>query len=322
MAARLRPRDHRVWLALGRVLSARLDFHRAIPAYEKVLDLKRDHRAALIELIEALVDGGQSDRAAPWVTRALQEYPDDPAVLGWAARAAFDADRLSDALALADRALQRDPQNVSALLTRARSRVALSNWKDALPDAESAAAATPYDAGALQLLGIIEERLGLTQRAAATRLKGNRVQERMRLLGQLAEQIAHSPEDPQFLWRMGQVASELGGHLRASRCFEAALALDPNFQPARDSLMALRASHPELVRSTRPAAGRPGAAVGSLPSSTTSPERSPSRQAWPGLPGTAIVPSRAGRPEDPGAPGSPPVSGSGWPSSIGTTSAR
>jgi hypothetical protein len=143
-------------------------------------------------------------------------------------------------------------------------------------------AAVPYDAGALQLLEVIEAHLGLDRRAAATRRRRVLVQERLRAISQLAEQIAIHPEDPQFLWRMGQVASELGGHQRAGRCFEAALALDPSFQPARDSLAALRAVHPELVRSAGPGAGLPGAAVGSLPPSPSSPRRSPAREAWPG----------------------------------------
>jgi Tfp pilus assembly protein PilF len=48
---------------------------------------------------------------------------------------------------------------------------------------------------------------------------------------------------------MGQTAWEAGSFLLASRCFEAALALDPNFQQARASLAALRAAQPDLARS-------------------------------------------------------------------------
>jgi hypothetical protein len=157
------------------------------------------------------------------------------------------------------------------LLTRARSQVARSNWKEALPVAERAVAVAPYDAATIQLLGIIEDHLGLSERAAATRRQRNQVEERMRSIGELVEQIALHPEDPQLLWRMGQVVWELGGTLRARRCFEAALVLDPNFQPARDSLAALRASRPEIARSTGRSVPNPGAAGRSLPSSARSP---------------------------------------------------
>ena len=41
---------------------------------------------------------------------------------------------------------------------------------------------------------------------------------------------------------MGQAAAEGGSFLLARRCFEAALALDPNYQPAREGLAALPAA--------------------------------------------------------------------------------
>ena len=72
-------------------------------------------------------------------------------------------------------------------------------------------------------------------------------------MNQLNNEIARHPDDPKLLWKMGQTALEGGSFLLASRCFEAALALDPNFEPARASLAALRAAQPDLAR----APGRP-----------------------------------------------------------------
>jgi tetratricopeptide (TPR) repeat protein len=255
-AAHLRPRDARVWLALGRVLKDQLEYHRAIRAYAKVLELSAGHRAARSELIECLVDNGQPDQASPWIAGALADQPQDPVVLGLAARAAFETGRKDDAIRLADHALAHDPENVAALLARARVRVAGARWREALPDAERAVAIAPYEPSALQLLAIIEDGLGESSRAAETRQKRKHVEEALRSINDLAAQISQHPEEPEYHWKMGKIAWEMGGIRLASRCFEEAIALDPSFQPARESLAQLRTAVEKGERSNRWAAGR------------------------------------------------------------------
>ena len=181
--------------------------------------------------------------------RRIQKYPDDPAVLGLAARAAYWANRLDEALSLANQALNRDARNLQALLARAQSRVARGQLEQALPDAERAAECEPNDMDAAQFVVENRDSAGVKPAAqAATLANRDRAQERARLMNHLAQEIASHPEDPKLLWSMGQVAWESGMALLASRCFMAALALDPNFQPASESLAKLRAARPELVR--------------------------------------------------------------------------
>ncbi len=248
LAARLRPREFGVWRLLGRTLSDHNDPAGASDAYRKALDLKPDDREMMIELIGLLIRTGQSDLARPWINKAIEKFPDDPSILGLASRGAFDEGRIDEAATLADRALRRDPENPDALLGRARCRAARSQWKEALPDVEHADARSPNDLATLQLLWLVETRLGFTDRAARTLVKRKQVQERARLMDELTEELKLHPDDPVAVWKMGQVASEAGSALFARRCFEAALALDPNDQAARESLAALMASHPELTR--------------------------------------------------------------------------
>jgi len=251
MATRLRPGVFRVWFTMAKVLVDLDDRPRAIRAYEKALGLKPHDRESLVGLIGCLMANHQPELAEPWVADALERYPDDAVVLGLAAQRAYDVHLLDESLTLANRALARDPQNVSALVARARVHVVRTHWQEALPDAERAVAAEPNDRGALQLLLQIETWLGLTEHAAATRVKLNITQERIELMDRLAEEIRHAPEDPKLPWKMGQTALEAGSFLLAGRCFEAALALDPNFQPARESLAALRASQSDPSRRSR-----------------------------------------------------------------------
>src|SRR5262249_34126550 len=126
---------------------------------------------------------------------------------------------------------------------------------------ERAVALSPNDVAMLQLLRIIQVRLGLTERAVATLASLNRARERVESMNELMEEIAVRPDDPDLAFRLGQLAQESGMTQLASSCFEAALALDPRFQPARENLVAIRRAHPELVRDSQrqslvPVAGR------------------------------------------------------------------
>jgi tetratricopeptide (TPR) repeat protein len=257
-AARLRPREFGVWRILGHALNDNNDPAGAERAYQKALELRPGDREVLTALIALLVKGGRSEPAAPWIGRALRDHPDDPRILVLAARAALETHRIDEAIALTDRALQRDPRDPDALLVGARCRVARAEWKEALPVAERAVAAAPNDPDTLQWLWVIETRLGLADRAAATQSRRDQAQKRTRLMADLNAELEAHPDDPDIRWKMGQVACEAGSFLYASRCFEASLALDPNFEPARQGLAALKAAHPELARNPIPPAQRRG----------------------------------------------------------------
>jgi tetratricopeptide (TPR) repeat protein len=250
-AARLRPREFGIRLKMGKVLHDLGDLPRAIQAYEAALALDPGDRAALRGLIKCLLVSDQSEEAEGWLCRALARYPDDSMLLGYAARAALDANRLDEAIARADQALAHDPANIHALVARARVRVARARWQDALRDAELAVAAEPSDPSSLQLLLKIETRLGLTARAAATRARGARLRELVKSMDALGTQIALHPDDPTLVWKLGECARESESYLLASRCFVAALALDPNFQPARDSLAQMLEARPDLSVASR-----------------------------------------------------------------------
>jgi hypothetical protein len=76
---------------------------------------------------------------------------------------------------------------------------------------------------------------------------------------QITREIALRPDDPEPRYRMGRLAAEGGADLLAGRCFEAALALDPGYQPARDGLLALQIAQ----RTTPPKPGHAGRKRGS-----------------------------------------------------------
>ena len=241
-AARLDPRDANIWLTMGKVYHDLGEPGDAAHAFEEALKRDPKDREALFKLITELLNINRPDEATPWLTEALRRFPDDPTLVGLAARHARDTGRKDEALALATRALGVDPDNLNALLVRARARVTSGHPEQALGDLEHAVAVHPSDLGAMQLLAQVEAQLGLTERSRATIERSRRASERMVLMAQLTQQIARRPDDADLRWRMGQAAVEGGSFLLASQCFKAALALDPNYQPARESLTALPAS--------------------------------------------------------------------------------
>lgn len=266
-ATRLRPREQRVWLALGNVLMDLSEPLKAVSAYERVLELNPKHRAALVGIVRGWLLGNAPAQADPWVAAAIREFPDDPVILGLAARQAIAEGHTDEALVRAERALARDPENADALVARVRALIAGSNWDQALPSAERAVAAVPSDLDTIQLLHLVETRLGLTERAAATLDRRNRVLAQTQTMERLQREIELHPDNAELRAGLGKAALESGATLLASRCFEAALALDPSCESARENLAAIRAQQKGAAPSPRPTrdpasgpAGIPGGA--------------------------------------------------------------
>jgi tetratricopeptide (TPR) repeat protein len=253
-AARLDPRDAKVWLIMGKVYHELGEPGDAAQAFEEALKRAPNDREALFGLITDLLDSSRPEEASPWLIKALRRFPDEPILLGLAARQARDTGRIDEALALAERALRGDPDNLDALLVRARSYMTSGRSEQALGDLELAVAAHPNDPRALQLLGQTEEQLGLTERSRATIERRRQAMARAELMAKLTQEIAVHPDDPELRWRMGRAAAEGGSFRLASQCYKSALALDPKYQPAREELAALPADfRDEPSDSHRPA---------------------------------------------------------------------
>jgi cytochrome c-type biogenesis protein CcmH/NrfG len=141
-----------------------------------------------------------------------------------------------------DHCLALDPDHIEALMLRARSRRAAGQLEAALADAERAVALAPQDPAALSLLALIEDRLGLKERAVATSTRHQVLKEQLARMHELEEQVQQRPADPEPRWRLGDVAAEAGLTDFAARHYQAALSLDPTCQPALRGLADL--GHP------------------------------------------------------------------------------
>jgi tetratricopeptide (TPR) repeat protein len=161
-------------------------------------------------------------------------------VLALAARQASDLGRLDEAVELANRALTGDPHNIDARLVRARIHFRSRRMKLAIADLEAAVGVKPDDVGALQLLAQAQKTMGQTREAAASQKRADQLRDRRILMDQLSKAIEARPDDPEPRWRMGQAAMEAEMYVLADQSFQAALDLDPSYQPARTALERLR----------------------------------------------------------------------------------
>ncbi len=243
MAARLEPGDFRPWYALGKVFHDTGELDRSAGAYSEALRRNppaAESREARIGRARAQLDSNHPEEAVEDLIALRRETPDDPMVLAMAASQARERGRPEEALELANRALAADPASCEALMVRARVRIRARETQRAIDDLEAALRAKPDDRAALQLLSQCQMSLGLMREAKTTMERADRARKRIELMDRLSKTIDERPEDPEPRWRLGQAAMDGQMYVLAYQCFQAALYLDPNYKPARQSLEALR----------------------------------------------------------------------------------
>ncbi len=242
-AGRLEPGDFRPWYALGKVYHDLGELEESVRSYTEALRRNppaAEARESRIGRVRARLDAKHPDEAAEDLAELRRQTPEDPTVLGLAARQARDLGRQDEALGLAERALAADPANFDALMVRGRIRILKRQIRPAIEDLEKALAARPNDRAALQLLAQTQQSAGLTREAKATRERAEQARQRTELMDRLTKVIDQHPEDPEPRWRMGQAAMEGEMYVLAYQCFQAALDLDPSYRPAREGLEVLR----------------------------------------------------------------------------------
>lgn len=242
-AVRLEPDDFRPWFATGEmVLKFHLPPSDAVRAYKQALRLSPEHVESRTGLIDALLSMGSTAEATPLLEAAIREQPDDPRILGLAARHAHLLGRPEEMDRFAEQTLHHDPNNVEARVLRAQYLYRAGRLSEALSQAEEAVKVAADDVSALNLLAQIEGSLGMKDRSVATALRRREAQKRAERIGKLMDEMKQRPEDPEPRWRMGQVAAEGGLVSLAVGSYRAALALDPRCKPALDGLAILKPS--------------------------------------------------------------------------------
>lgn len=242
-AASLDPLDFRPWLAKGKASLDLGDFGAAADAFthalERAIPPDEVDRARL-GLARALLMGHDYERAGIVLDPLLSAGGSSPELLALAARQRQAMGRNDEALTLATRALATSPDDVDALLVRARVQSSSAQLERALEDLERAEAANANIPAVLALRAQVEARLGHHDRAVSTQDRLKALNDRLALMDDLTDQIAERPDDPEPRWKMGRAALEGDMRTLAYQCFQAALDLDPAFDPALRDMARIR----------------------------------------------------------------------------------
>jgi cytochrome c-type biogenesis protein CcmH/NrfG len=251
VAARLDPADFRPWYAMGESVHLRLRrYDDAAAAFREALNRAPDHLESRLGLVDALIKAHHEEETEPLLQGLLSDRPDDPKVLFLAAQLALEQGRDLDASRYLERTLALETDRVDTHLIQARLQFRRGLAREALSEAQRACLSDPDDLGALNLLSSIQMSLGLKEQSAETVARRRKVEDRRALMEKLILTIQESPDDPEPRWRLGRIAREAGMKPLAVQSYQAALALAPDCEQARQGLLDL--GHPVAGVSAQP----------------------------------------------------------------------
>jgi tetratricopeptide (TPR) repeat protein len=238
------PRPHRL---MGTIYKDFVRLPQAVDHYETVLRLIADDPRLTqlvpnvpqvrIELATCLADLGKFDKAL----EVLSTSQPTAEVLSVRAECHFAEGHLDQAQQDVRLALEEAPNYLPALLLSADVALDQEQVQEALDFAERAVTAYPKDSSARQRRGLVYQRLGRTEEAAAELRQMESLRELRLRFTDLHTRAGANPGDADVRYELGQVAHELALDDLALEWFNAALSIDPNHQDARRALAELLA---------------------------------------------------------------------------------
>jgi tetratricopeptide (TPR) repeat protein len=223
------PDDPVTHQALGRALATRGETAAAIEEYRRSVELAPESAELTADLALLLLRSGAADEAAALYRRAVERRPADAAARLGLARALRAAGRAAEALPELDAVLAADPAADAARVERAMTLAALGRREEAAAEAARLADERPPSAPPERLqLGVLLAVLGDAARAAG------------QLAPLAADETAPAAVRGESHFHLAILALAAGQRERAIEHLEAALALAPDFAPARQALERLR----------------------------------------------------------------------------------
>jgi Flp pilus assembly protein TadD len=207
----------------------------------------------------ALMGSGDVERAIPLLERAASRAPTNAEILADLGTAYSSAGRLEEAARRLARAVELDPSQTATVRSLGAVLVDLGRAREAVPLLEQVVSREPDGRFGQALLSLGYAEVGRDEDAvnAAVRatnqssdayvlmlagqamLRVNRVSAAEEFLKQAA---LAAPNDPQVLTTLGMAEAALGKRDDAVRSFRRALALAPNYVPAKQELERLTGS--------------------------------------------------------------------------------
>jgi Flp pilus assembly protein TadD len=180
---------------------------------------------------DLLLSKDNSAAAVPYFQKALEAQPDSPLAASELGVAMVDAQKLPEAREQFKRALELDPKYADARYNLASVEATSGQWEAAANDFKQVLTQRPDNAKARQHLGEVLFLWGddLAQ-------SGNQEQAVLHY----RESLVYRPDDAELHTSLGAALARLGQVNEAQSEFEAAVRIDPNFEPAKQALAAIQ----------------------------------------------------------------------------------
>jgi Flp pilus assembly protein TadD len=178
-----------------------------------------------------MMDQGKPAEAVPYFELASQSQPSSALAANELGVALMNQSRLPEAWKVFQRAVDLDPAYTDARFNLASAEAAGGDWPAAAKDFRQVVAEAPQNEKASQHLGEVLYLWGDDFARA-----GNFGQAAQRY----QEALVYRPTDPELHTNLGQVFAQLGRKQEAQTEFEAALRLNPSFEPAKQALTLLQ----------------------------------------------------------------------------------
>ena len=218
-ASRLSPNDAHVLDRYGRALVRTGDAERAIPLLERAANRAPNNAEILADLAAAYSSVGRLDEAARRLALAVDLDPSQTATIRSLGAVLVDLGRAREAVPFLEQLVSREPDGRfgQALLSLAYAEAGRDE------DAVSAAVRATNQSNDAYVLTLAGQAMLRVHRASAAE--------------EFLKQAARAtPNDPQVLTTLGMAEAALGNRDEAARSFRRALAVAPNYVPAKQEL--------------------------------------------------------------------------------------
>ncbi len=190
-----------------------------------------DDFVANFDMGDLLLNQDNAAAAVSYFQKAVAAQPSSPLAASELGVALVDASRLPEAREQFKRALQLDPKYTDARYNLASVEATSGEWEAAASDFKEVVSEKPENAKARQHLG---EVLFLWGDDLAKSGDDNQAVIRYR------DALAYRADDPELHTSLGMALARVNQLKEAQSEFEAAVRIDPNFEPAKQALAAIQ----------------------------------------------------------------------------------
>jgi tetratricopeptide (TPR) repeat protein len=242
----LEPQAARAWHWRGWVRERLQQPEKAIPDYEKAIEIDPQRWGVHLRLARLLLERNNPDAARPHLDELMRTHGDEPDVLVAEAQAYLLQGKEEDGIQLLDRLLQSHPTDFEALYLRGQAASQLDPPRNAEAERffKRALQVQPVDLRALHAYYHCLEHQGKDKEAAAAHEFCDKIEKKSYRLVELSHhQLERDPHNPEILSEVGQLYLDLGDEEKGLQWLRRAIQAQEAHKPSYEIVIRYFESH-------------------------------------------------------------------------------